>query len=106
MLKPMEKIAELKRAKLLALSLLIAVAIFITAATAANAVGQRAKSHSEAAMVGALADWFAVVALFRRIPLPFIRGIRRLFRAIRTESPIISAISCRKNFSIPRHWWR
>ena len=23
-------------------------------------------------MVGALADWFAVVALFRRIPLPFI----------------------------------
>ncbi|SUH39975.1 Putative inner membrane protein [Salmonella enterica subsp. enterica] len=23
-------------------------------------------------MVGALADWFAVVALFRRIPIPFI----------------------------------
>lgn len=30
------------------------------------------KAISEAAMVGALADWFAVVALFRRIPLPFV----------------------------------
>lgn len=31
-----------------------------------------AKAIAEAAMVGALADWFAVVALFRRIPIPFI----------------------------------
>ncbi len=30
------------------------------------------KAIAEAAMVGALADWFAVVALFRRIPIPFI----------------------------------
>jgi len=32
------------------------------------------KAISEAAMVGAMADWFAVVALFRRIPIPFISG--------------------------------
>jgi uncharacterized membrane-anchored protein YjiN (DUF445 family) len=30
------------------------------------------KAIAEAAMVGALADWFAVVALFRRVPVPFI----------------------------------
>ncbi|CAK9883735.1 MAG: hypothetical protein XXXJIFNMEKO3_00108 [Candidatus Erwinia impunctatus] len=30
------------------------------------------KSVSEAAMVGALADWFAVSALFRRLPLPLV----------------------------------
>jgi uncharacterized membrane-anchored protein YjiN (DUF445 family) len=30
------------------------------------------KSFSEAAMVGALADWFAVVALFKRVPIPFV----------------------------------
>ena len=74
MLKPMEKIAELKRAKLLALSLLlIAVAIFITTLLLPPTPWVSAlKAISEAAMVGALADWFAVVALFRRIPLPFI----------------------------------
>lgn len=74
MLKHMEKLAELKRAKLLALSLLlIAAAIFITtlALPPSPWVGAL-KAISEAAMVGALADWFAVVALFRRIPLPFV----------------------------------
>jgi uncharacterized membrane-anchored protein YjiN (DUF445 family) len=30
------------------------------------------KAFAEAAMVGALADWFAVVALFKRVPIPFI----------------------------------
>ncbi|SSF61074.1 inner membrane protein [Klebsiella pneumoniae] len=74
MLKHMEKLAELKRAKLLALSLLlIAAALFITtlALPPSPWVGAL-KAISEAAMVGALADWFAVVALFRRIPLPFV----------------------------------
>ena len=67
MLKLMEKLVELKRAKLLALSLLlIAAAIFFTTLVLPP------KAISEAAMVGALADWFAVVALFRRIPLPFV----------------------------------
>ncbi|MEO7497119.1 MAG: DUF445 family protein [Massilia sp.] len=30
------------------------------------------KAFSEAAMIGALADWFAVVALFKRVPIPFV----------------------------------
>lgn len=74
MLKTMEKLAELKRAKLLALSLLlIAAAIFITTLVLPPTPWVGAlKAISEAAMVGALADWFAVVALFRRIPLPFV----------------------------------
>ncbi len=74
MLKLMEKLAELKRAKLLALSLLlIAAAIFITTLVLPPTPWVGAlKAISEAAMVGALADWFAVVALFRRIPLPFV----------------------------------
>ena len=33
---------------------------------------QLLKAFSEAAMVGALADWFAVVALFKKVPIPFI----------------------------------
>ncbi len=97
----MEKIAELKRAKLLALSLLlIAVAAFITTLFLPQTFWVRGvKAIAEAAMVGALADWFAVVALFRRVPIPLSRAIRRLFRAIRTVSAITSASSCRRSFS-------
>ncbi len=74
MLYRMEKNAELKRAKLLALSLLlVAVAIFMTTLCLPPTPWRNAlKAISEAAMVGALADWFAVVALFRRVPLPFV----------------------------------
>ncbi|MNB82577.1 hypothetical protein D3C75_293910 [compost metagenome] len=73
-LNPMEKLAELKRAKLLALSLLlIAVATFIVTLFLPQTFWVRGvKAIAEAAMVGALADWFAVVALFRRVPIPFI----------------------------------
>lgn len=75
MLNLMEKISELKRAKRLALALLLlAAATFITTLFLPPAlwwVGLL-KAASEAAMVGALADWFAVVALFRRVPVPFI----------------------------------
>jgi Predicted membrane protein len=71
----MDKLAELKRAKLLALSLLLIAAAYFchrsVSAASAPWVGAL-KAISEAAMVGALADWFAVVALFRRVPLPFI----------------------------------
>jgi hypothetical protein len=35
-------------------------------------VGQRTESHFRSGDGRALADWFAVVALFRRIPLPFV----------------------------------
>ncbi|MEK0166316.1 DUF445 domain-containing protein [Pseudescherichia vulneris] len=70
----MDKLAELKRAKRLALSLLLiaaatfAATLFLPPTRLVGAV----KAVAEAAMVGALADWFAVVALFRRVPLPFI----------------------------------
>ena len=74
MLKTMNKITELKRAKRLALSLLlVAAAVFV--ATLFLPPGfwvSGVKAIAEAAMVGALADWFAVVALFHRVPIPFI----------------------------------
>ena len=70
----MDKITELKRTKRLALLLLlIAAATFIiTLFLPANFWVSGVKAIAEAAMVGALADWFAVVALFRRVPVPFI----------------------------------
>ena len=70
----MNKIAELKRAKRLALSLLLisAATFVITLFLPPNFWVLGIKAIAEAAMVGALADWFAVVALFRRVPIPFI----------------------------------
>lgn len=70
----MNKITELKRAKRLALSLLlIAAATFvITLFLPPGFWVLGIKAIAEAAMIGALADWFAVVALFRRVPIPFI----------------------------------
>ncbi|MTH48651.1 DUF445 domain-containing protein [Intestinirhabdus alba] len=70
----MDKISELRRAKRLALGLLlIAAATFvITLFLPPGFWVSGVKAIAEAAMVGALADWFAVVALFRRVPLPFI----------------------------------
>jgi hypothetical protein len=108
MLKLMEKLAELKRAKLLALSLLlVAVAIFITTLMLPPTPWVSAlKAIAEAAMVGALADWFAVVALFRRIPLPFVSRHTAIIPAISIGLPIISALSCRKNFSTRPRWSR
>ncbi len=70
----MDKISALTRTKRLALCLLTLVScvfvatLFLPQTLAVQAI----KSVAEAAMVGALADWFAVTALFRRIPLPFI----------------------------------
>jgi uncharacterized membrane-anchored protein YjiN (DUF445 family) len=70
----MTKEQELKRSKQLALSLLAAAAaVFVVTSLLPRGFwidGLRA--ISEAAMVGALADWFAVVALFRKVPIPFI----------------------------------
>ncbi|WP_436893358.1 DUF445 domain-containing protein [Siccibacter turicensis] len=70
----MEKINELKRAKRIALSLLLlAAATFITTLFLPPSLWvSGVKAIAEAAMVGALADWFAVVALFRRVPIPLI----------------------------------
>ena len=70
----MDKYQQLKRSKRLALSLLlIAAATFVvTLFLPPNFWVLGLKAIAEAAMVGALADWFAVVALFRRVPVPFI----------------------------------
>ncbi|WP_413731368.1 DUF445 domain-containing protein [Sodalis sp. RH20] len=70
----MTKQTELKKIKRVAL-LLLAVAAGIFVATLFIPPGfwrDGIKAVAEAAMVGAMADWFAVVALFRRVPLPFI----------------------------------
>ena len=70
----MDKQHELNRMKRLALLLLLlAVATFIvTLFLPPGFWVSGVKAIAEAAMVGALADWFAVVALFRRVPVPFI----------------------------------
>ncbi|QLK61027.1 DUF445 family protein [Enterobacteriaceae bacterium Kacie_13] len=70
----MDKEQELRRSKRNALGLLlIAAALFvITLFLPQNFWVSGLKAISEAAMVGAMADWFAVVALFRRVPVPFV----------------------------------
>jgi len=70
----MSKEEELKRSKRLALSLLAAAAVvFVVTSLAPRGFWvDGIRAISEAAMVGALADWFAVVALFRKVPIPFI----------------------------------
>ncbi|HSC68140.1 MAG TPA: DUF445 family protein [Cellvibrio sp.] len=71
----MTKEIELKKSKRLALYfLLFAVFIFITTLFLPAHfwwVGL-VRAIAEAAMVGALADWFAVVALFKRVPIPVV----------------------------------
>lgn len=72
----------LKRAKRQALALLLLVtAVFIATCLLPRSLGVDAlKAVAEAAMVGALADWFAVVALFRRplgLPIPHTAVIPR-----------------------------
>jgi uncharacterized membrane-anchored protein YjiN (DUF445 family) len=70
----MTKEEELKRSKQLALALLAAAAIVfvVTSLRPRGFWVDGVRAISEAAMVGALADWFAVVALFRKVPIPFI----------------------------------
>ena len=67
--------SDLARAQRLALGLLLLfVALFVASSLAPrNLWTDGLKAVAEAAMVGALADWFAVVALFRRplgLPIP------------------------------------
>ncbi|MGV8925566.1 MAG: DUF445 domain-containing protein [Ewingella sp.] len=70
----MDKEHELHRSKRNALGLLLAAAALfvVTLFLTPNFWVSGLKAICEAAMVGALADWFAVVALFRRVPVPFI----------------------------------
>jgi len=62
---------ELKHAKRKALALLLTVALVfvVTSFLPPHFWVRCLQAVAEAAMVGALADWFAVTALFRRIPL-------------------------------------
>lgn len=72
--EPSQDERDLRRAKRRALALLLGAALVfvVTALSPPGVVIDGIKAVSEAAMVGALADWFAVVALFRRVPIPFI----------------------------------
>ncbi len=70
------KIRELRRMRMFATSLLVVMALVFVASSLG--MGARpwlayVRAFAEAAMVGACADWFAVVALFRRpfgLPIP------------------------------------
>jgi uncharacterized membrane-anchored protein YjiN (DUF445 family) len=76
------KEAELRQSKRLALSFFVGAALLFVLSlvliTRLPLSGPMSwwlgllKGFAEAAMVGALADWFAVAALFRRIPIPFV----------------------------------
>jgi uncharacterized membrane-anchored protein YjiN (DUF445 family) len=71
-----EKLADLRRMRILATSLLGAMAAVFLATSASRAPWPwipYLRAFAEAGMVGACADWFAVVALFRRpfgLPIP------------------------------------
>ncbi len=67
---------ELRDAKRKAMACLVAAAlVFVTMIVLPHGVATDwIRAAAEAAMVGGLADWFAVVALFRRIPVPGLAG--------------------------------
>lgn len=71
---PDEHARLLRRAKHQATGLLLAVvAVFVLTHFLPRGLAvDCVRAVAEAAMVGALADWFAVSALFRRIPLPLL----------------------------------
>jgi len=70
----MTKERELDKAKRLALGFFIGAALLFVLSffLPQNWWTGLLKAFAEAAMVGALADWFAVVALFRRVPIPIV----------------------------------
>jgi len=72
--EPMTKATELRQSKLLALAFFAGAALLfvLTLFLPQNWWTGLLRAFSEAAMVGALADWFAVVALFRRVPIPIV----------------------------------
>lgn len=70
----MDKELELRKSKQTALLFLVGAAVIflVTSFLPRGFTVDCIKAVSEAAMVGALADWFAVVALFRKVPIPLI----------------------------------
>lgn len=77
------KLAALRRVKIIAtLALVLCVAVFLVARAFENAIPWLAyvAAFAEAAAIGGLADWYAVVALFRRplgLPIPHTAIIAR-----------------------------
>jgi uncharacterized membrane-anchored protein YjiN (DUF445 family) len=71
----MEKQTELRRAKLIALGFFVGAAVLFVVSLLLPQTWWTGllRAFSEAAMVGALADWFAVVALFKRVPIPLVQ---------------------------------
>jgi len=69
-----DKQQELKKSKQIAMLFLAlaSVVFIITLLLPGGFWPDLVKAVSEAAMVGALADWFAVHALFRRVPIPLL----------------------------------
>ncbi|MGO4330142.1 DUF445 domain-containing protein [Cupriavidus sp. M-11] len=72
----MQQEKELRSAKRKALALLLlAFAVFVATVLLPHGfLTDWVRAAAEAAMVGGLADWFAVAALFHRIPLPGLAG--------------------------------
>ena len=70
----MHKHDELRKSKLIALGFFVGAAVLFVVSLLLPQTWWTGllRAFSEAAMVGALADWFAVVALFKRIPIPII----------------------------------
>lgn len=70
----MTKERELDKSKRLALGFFIGAALLFVLSffLPQNWWTGLLKAFAEAAMVGALADWFAVVALFKRVPIPVV----------------------------------
>lgn len=70
----MNKERELEQSKRLALGFLIGAALlFVLSFFLPHSWWTGLlRAFAEAAMVGALADWFAVVALFKRVPIPIV----------------------------------
>lgn len=70
----MDKHTELRRSKLIALGFFVGAAVLFVVSLLLPYTWWTGllRAFSEAAMVGALADWFAVVALFKRVPIPFV----------------------------------
>ena len=68
-----QRAAGLRRMRVIATSLLVIAAIIYLATLGRDGVWGYVNAASEAAMVGALADWFAVTAIFRHplgLPIP------------------------------------
>jgi uncharacterized membrane-anchored protein YjiN (DUF445 family) len=96
----MTKERELRQSKNLALAFFAgAAALFVLSLLLPVAWwSELLKAFSEAAMVGALADWFAVVALFRRVPIPLVSRHTEIIPANKDKIADNLAVFVREKF--------